>query len=107
MTKKIHFYLLQGVGRYGGVVVARFARRNTLWQKRLTVKAIRSERYSHTLTLQSCGTKRLLDEIGVSGLKSTQATVWCCALVSGGLLVFAASNASADKPNIKLFSRLR
>ena len=27
--------------------------------------------------------------------------------VSGGLLVFAASNASADKPNIKLFSRLR
>ena len=26
--------------------------------------------------------------------------------VSGGLLVFAASNASADKPNIKLFSRL-
>jgi hypothetical protein len=78
-----------------------------LWQKRLTVKAIHPMRNSHALMLQSWGNKRLVDEIPVSGLKSTQATVWCCALVSGGLLVFAASNAAADEPNIKLFSRLR
>jgi hypothetical protein len=42
MLKNIHFYLLQGEDGCGGVVLARFARRNPLQQKRLTVKLIPS-----------------------------------------------------------------
>jgi len=46
----MHFYLLQAVGGCGGVVHARFARCKSLWQKRLTVKAIHSLQNSQAFT---------------------------------------------------------